>query len=200
MQKNAHPGKISKAFQEKRKFNPRKSEDSSRCVSTCTKSTSSSKPSPIPDKDLILNPYNTSTVKELSCDSDASAVEDPAPLLANYINSKDILLGMGENIRNTEVRDIRKWFNHKTSPTNEYQPKIKKEKSFTVAYQKIKRLRTQISELTLRASLCESELKSKEKENSELKTMVSSLREVVTTDNNITDKTSDSTCKSCEIF
>ena len=41
---------------------------------------------------------------------------------------------------------------------------------------------------------------SKEKENSELKTMVSSLREVVTTDNNITDKTSDSTCKSCEIF
>ncbi|OMJ94398.1 hypothetical protein SteCoe_2451 [Stentor coeruleus] len=194
------------------------SSDSSRCVSVCTKSTASSKMSPIPDIDSICNPLIGLIVKEQSCDSDVSdvsAIENPGPLLISNISSKDILTEIKESMKTpkktegdsnticlSEKKSVIKNCHWDTIQKNAEKAILKKlqRKSLVGVKKKIKELKVQISELSMRASVCESELKLKEKENSDLKTMVSSLREYVSSEAVIVDKTDDSVCKTCAVF
>ncbi|OMJ89497.1 hypothetical protein SteCoe_8291 [Stentor coeruleus] len=207
------PKKLSEMPTTQRKI----SADSSRCASVCTKSTTSSKASPIPDIDSLCNPIIGLIVKEQSCDSDVSAIEDPGPLLISNIKSKDILTEIKESMKTPKKtgedsdkislsqekkEGIKKNCHWESIQKNAEKAILKKlqKKSLVGVKKKINELREQISELNMRASVCESELKLKEKENSDLKTMVSSLREYVSSEAAIVDKTDDSVCKTCSVF
>lgn len=209
--------KFAKKLSEMPTIQQKISADSSRCASVCTKSTTSSKASPIPEIDSLCNPLIGLIVKEQSCDSDVSAIEDPGPLLISNLNSKDILTEIKESMKtpkktgeelnaiclSKEKKDIVKknchWEIIQKNAEKAILKKLQK-KSLIDVKKKIKGLREQISELSMRASVCESELKLKEKENSDLKTMVSSLREYVSSEAAIVDKTDDSVCKTCAVF
>lgn len=172
-------------------------EEGLRSSSACTKSTSSSKNSPTPDHEIFIGPLLNSVVNEHSCDSEVSAIEDPAPLLINYLNSKDILTGIKADRKNIHFpgKTLKKNLSYQGLKEN-----IIRKRSVTLAYEKIKDLQVQISDLTQRATFCESELKIKELENYELKSLVSSLQDVVELKKVEVDQTSDSVCKSCDII
>jgi hypothetical protein len=175
---------------------PRKSQESSRCTSACTKSTYTPKESPSPDKNILITPRLNTIVKELSCDSEVSSVEDPCPLI-NSIKSQDLLTTIKENKKFSKTpseNDIHKLLKSKNSLIKK--PKTSSPSEMT---QKIKELKSQVTELTTRASLCESELKMKSQENSDLKSMVYSLKEILSPDQAI-NKSNGNTCQSCLAF
>lgn len=171
----------------------------SRRGSECTKSTSSSKNSPIPEIDVLGNPLSQLIVKEQSCDSEVSVIEDPAPLLITNIKSKEILTVIKQSI-NSPVKN-----SHHMCHWESMQKKVAKNamkkicsRSLVKVKEKIKELREQISELNIRASTCELELRLKEKENSEIKTILFSLREHAFSEATVKDD--GSVCKACILF
>ena len=192
-----------KSPREPGKTTGKKREEYIRSSSACTKS-SSTKASPTPDMETIQGPLINSIVNEDSHDSEVSAIEDPAPLLINYLNSKDILTGIKANqnaINLSGKFNPNKYLkSNNSNPSLHTKIRLLKKRSLTEVHQKIKNLKGQISELSSRASLSESELRLKEMENRELKSLVSSLREIVDQKDNGGDKTTQSMCKSCTLF
>jgi hypothetical protein len=172
--------------------------DNSRCASVCTKATSSFKNSCTPEFDQLATPVATINTKELIPESESSIIEDPAPLIVSHINSKAILnsikISRSPFANAPKTKKIALHFKHLLNKSG------KKSKNLGNFKEKIQELREQVEELMIRASVCETELRVKEKENSELKTMVSSLKELVSSELGAPDKTNDSVCKACALF
>jgi gas vesicle protein len=191
--------KLSKKPCEKLNILKKVSAHNSRRDSECTKSTSSSKNSPIPEIDVLCNHLPQLIVKEQSCDSEVSVIEDPAPLLITNIKSKEILTVIKQSINNP-VKNSQHMCNWESMQKKVAKNAMRKicSKSLIKVKEKIKELKEQISELNIRATTCESELRLKEKENSEIKTILFSLREQAFSEPTVKDE--GSVCKACILF